>query len=176
MAKKNKDFYVSTMARCIQKTYECWQLDANPMYNIVRRYSNNALIAIHKIYSNLRAPDFFEADLLSFERPEYVYEAISSLIPSEKRIKVDVTIEDYSNQCKLSNIYIARRINLIMAILLFSEQFVLQPITSKDVFYTGTELVVHGDFVTFKVSKHEEKTYVSFEVENTMLLQFEILN
>ena len=69
-----------------------------------------------------------------------------------------------------------RRIDLVMAILLFTEEFILKPLDSKNVNLADSKLTVYGNFVTFKISKHEEKTYVSIRIRNVILLQYIILN
>ena len=63
-----------------------------------------------------------------------------------------------------------------MAVLLFTEEFILQPVTSKNVVLTENKLTVYGNFVILKVSKHEKKTYVSIRIRNVMLLEYVILN
>lgn len=63
-----------------------------------------------------------------------------------------------------------------MAVILFAEEFILQPITSKNVIFTKNKLTVYGNVVTLKVSKHEKKTYVSIRIRNVILLEYVILN
>ena len=63
-----------------------------------------------------------------------------------------------------------------MAVILFAEEFILQPITSKNVIFTEKKLTVYGNVITLKVSKHEKKTYVSIRIRNVILLEYVILN
>ena len=69
-----------------------------------------------------------------------------------------------------------RRMDLLMAVILFTEEFILQPITSKNVILTDKKLTVYGNFVTLKVSRHEEKTYIAIRIRNVIFLVYEILN
>ena len=62
------------------------------------------------------------------------------------------------------------------AVILFAEEFILQPITSKNVIFTEKKLTVYGNVITLKVSKHEKKTYVSIRIRNVILLEYVILN
>ena len=63
-----------------------------------------------------------------------------------------------------------------MDVILFTEEFILQPITSKNVILTDKKLTVYGNFVTLKVSRHEEKTYIAIRIRNVIFLVYEILN
>lgn len=63
-----------------------------------------------------------------------------------------------------------------MAILLFTEEFIFQPIPSQNITFSDNQLTVYGDFVTFKVYKDEEKTYVSIRIHDVIVLNYEILN
>ena len=60
--------------------------------------------------------------------------------------------------------------------LLFTEEFILQPITSNNVIFTDNKLTIYGNFVTLNVSKHQDKTYISIMIRNVMLLEYVILN
>lgn len=63
-----------------------------------------------------------------------------------------------------------------MAILLFTEEFIFQPVTIQKVILTESKITVYEDFVTFKVSKNEDKTYVSIDIKDVILLEYVILN
>ena len=52
MSKKDKDFYVWTMAECIKDTYEWWGIDMMSMYDHIKKDFPNATKAIKKMYSN----------------------------------------------------------------------------------------------------------------------------
>ncbi len=78
--------------------------------------------------------------------------------------------------CSWNRFVSIERIDLLMAIILFTEEFILQPITSKNVILTENKLTVYGNFVTFKISKHEKKTYISIRIRNVILLEYVILN
>ena len=69
-----------------------------------------------------------------------------------------------------------RRIDLLMAVLLFTEEFILRPVKSENVNLTDNQLTVNGTFVELEVSKKEEKTIISFLIQEVMLLEYEILN
>lgn len=78
--------------------------------------------------------------------------------------------------CSWNRFVSIKRIDLLMAVILFAEKFILQPITSKNVIFTEKKLTVYGNVVTLKVSKHEKKTYVSIRIRNVILLEYVILN
>jgi len=183
MSKKDKNFYVWTMAECIKSTYENWGLDMMSMYSHIKKDFPNAAKAIRKIYTQFNGnQNCYNAEALTFENPQYVYEAIANLIPLHKQLKHDsftkVESKNYSylNMCAWNRFVSIERIDLIMAILLFTEEFIFKPIASKCVTLTDTKLIVYGNFVTFKVSKHEEKTYVSIRIRDVILYYYVILN
>lgn len=182
MSRKDKDFYVWTMAECIKSTYEWWGIDMMSMYNNIKKDFPNAANAIQKMYSNFNAPKFYEAQYLFFEKPQYVYEAIASLVPLYEHLRFDIRTKEQTkeykdlNMCSWDRFVSIRRIDLLMAVLLFTEEFISKPITNKNVILTEKKIIVHGNFVTLKVSKHEKKTYISIRIRNVMLLEYVILN
>ena len=182
MSKKDKDFYVWTMKECIKDTYEWWGIDMMSMYDNIKKDFPNATNAIKKMYSNFKAPKFYEAKCLFFEKPQYVYEAIASFIPLYEQLRFDIRTREQSKEyknlkmCSWNRFVSIKRIDLLMAVILFAEEFILQPITSKNVIFTKNKLTVYGNVVTLKVSKHEKKTYVSIRIRNVILLEYVILN
>lgn len=182
MSKKDKDFYVWTMAECIKNTYEWWGIDMMSMYDHIKKDFPNATKAIEKMHSNFNVSKFYEAQYLFFEKPQYVYEAIASFIPLYEQLRFDIRTKEQAkeykslNMCSWNRFVSIKRIDLLMAIILFAEETILQPITSKNVILTEKKLTVYENFVTLKVSKYEKKTYVSIRIRNVMLLEYVILN
>lgn len=182
MSEKDKDFYVWTMEECIKNTYEWWGIDMMSMYDNIKKDFPNATTAIHKMYYKLRKPNFYKSKFLIFDKVEYIYQAIANLIPPHKELRFDIITKEKSKEYKGLNMYSWNqfvridRIDLIMAVLLFTEEFILRPITSKDVVITDNQLFVYGDFVILEVSKEENKTFVSILIRDVILLQYVILN
>lgn len=182
MRKKNKDFYVWTMAECIKDTYEWWGLDMMSMYDNIKEDFQNAITAIHKMYHDLKEPDFYEAKSLVFEKVQYVYEALANLIPKHKELRFDIKTKEISkeyeglNMCSWGEFVEISRIDLLMAVLLFTEEFILQPVKSENVNLTDNQLTVYGTFVTLEVSKNEDKTNISILIKDVMCLEYVILN
>ena len=182
MRKKNKDFYVWTMGECIKSTYEYWGTDMMSMYDNIKKDFPNATKAIHKMYEDLKEPDFYESKFLVFEQVEYVYEAIANFIPQHKELRFDIRTKEQSkeykglNMCSWNQFVEISRIDLLMAVLLFTEEFILQPVKSDNVTLTDNQLTVNGTFVTLEVSKNEEKTNISIFIKDVMFLEYVILN
>lgn len=179
----NKKFYVWTMANCIKDIYEEWGIDMMSMYSNIKEDFPNATKAIHQMYSKFKdEKDCYIAELLTFEKPQFVYEAIANLIPAKKELKFDLRTAEQAkeyadlNMCSFGEYVSIERIDLLIAILLFTEEFIFKPITNSNVSLTDTELVVDGEFVTFRVSKNEKETHVSIMVKDVILLQYMILN
>ena len=103
MGKKDKDFYVWTMAECIKDTYECWGIDMISMYDHIKKDFPNASKAIKKMYSNFKAPKFYEAQYIFFEKPQYVYEAIASFIPLYEELHFDTRTKEQDKEYKKLN-------------------------------------------------------------------------
>lgn len=180
MSKKGKDFYVWTMQECIKSTYECWGIDMMSMYDCFKEDFPNATQAIHKMYPNLKNPDFYEAKFLVFKKVEYVYEALANFIPHQEELFFDIITKEQSkeyqglNMCSWNKFVEIDRIDLIMAILLFTEEFILDPINSDSVTLTDSQLTVNGTFVKLEVSTKEDKTHVSILIKDVMLLEYVI--
>lgn len=182
MSEKNKDFYVWAMAECIKDTYECWGIDMMSMYDNIKEDFPNATAAIHKMYDSLREPDFYESKFLVFENVEYVYQALANLIPHHEELRFDTITKEQSkeyeglNMCSWDEFVEISRIDLLMAVLLFTEEFILQPVKGDNVNLTENQLTVKGTFVKLEVSKKEDKTHVSILIRDVMLLEYVILN
>lgn len=182
MSKKNKDFYVWTMEECIKSTYECWGIDMMSMYDNIKKDFPNATKAINKMYTDLIETGFYKSEFLVFEKVEYVYEAIANLIPQHKALRFDIATKEQSRKYKSLNICSwkqfvpIQRIDLIMAVLLFTEEFILQPVKSDNVKFDDNQLTINGNFVTLEVSKKVDKTHVSILIRDVMLLEYVILN
>lgn len=182
MSKKDKDFYVWTMAECIKSTYEWWGTDMMSMYDNIKEDFPNATKAIHKMYAKLKKPNFYKSKFLVFEKVEYVYQALANLIPHHEELRFDTITKEQSkeyeglNLCSWDEFVEIRRIDLIMAVLLFTEEFILQPVKCKNVTLTDNQLTVNGTFVKLEVSKKEDKTHVSILIRDVMLLEYVILN
>lgn len=182
MSNLNKDFYVWTMAECIKTTYEWWGIDLMSMYDHIEKDFPHAIDAIKQMHSNFEAQNCYAAKSLHFENPQYVYEVISNLVPANEKLKFDLRTKEQSkeytnlNMCSWNRFMSIRRIDLLMAVLLFTEEFILLPIKSKNVALTVNKLTVYGSFVTLKVSKHQDRTYISIRIRDIMLLEYVVLN
>jgi hypothetical protein len=182
MSEHNKNFYVWTMEECIKSTYEWWGINMMAMYENIEYEFPNAIEAIKNMYSNFEVPRFYEAKSLLFKNPQFVYEAISNFVPADEEIYFDIRTKEqakeykYLNMCSWNRFILINRMDLLMAVLLFTEEFILQPISSGNVVLTDKKLTVYGNFVTLKVSKYEEKTYISIRIRNVILLEYVILN
>lgn len=181
MSKKSKDFYVWAINE-LKTTYEWWGIDMMSMYDHIKKDFPNATKAIHKMYENLNETDFYKSNFLVFENVEYVYQSIANLIPHHEGLLFDIITKEQAQEYKRLNIcswkrfVVIKRIDLLMAVLLFTEEFILQPISSNIVNITDNKLSVEGTFVKLEVSKEEDKTHVSILVRDAMLLEYVILN
>ena len=107
---------------------------------------------------------------------------ISNFISPCRKLKFNICTRELSkefkelNICSWSSFQNINRIDLLMAILLFTEEFAFEPITSRKVQLTEKKLVIHGTYVKFKVSKHEDRTYISIRIRNVMILTYVIKN
>ena len=182
MDKKSKDFYVWTLEECIKDTYECWGIDMMSMYDNIQKSFPNAAQVIRNMYVNWNEEEFYEAKPVSFKQVHYVYQAIANLIPLRKTLKFDIKTKEQSTKYKGLNIgswnkFVSiNRMDLLMAILLFIGEFVYYPITMGNVICAENKLIVYGEHLTFKVSKHKDKTYVSIRIHDVMLIQYIMLN
>ena len=182
MSNKDKDFYVWTMEECIKSTYEWWGTDMMSMYRNIEKDFPNAAIAINKMYLGLSETNFYSSQFVVFEKAQYVYEAIANLIPHHEDLLFDIkTQELYTkykklNLCSWNRFVDIKRIDLLMAVLLFTEDFILQPISDEKVTLTDNSLTVDGNFVVLKVSKHIDRTSIFIRIKDVMILKYVIQN
>lgn len=183
MKKHDKNFYVWTVRACIKSIYEEWGIDMTSMIHNIKRDFPNAAKAIYGMYTGIKEKGFYQAEPIIFSKVQTVYQAISNLIPSKsEEIKFDLFTTELSKEFDKLNIcswdeYVSiHRIDLIMAILLFAEDFILSPIDQENIKLSKTELTVYGEHVIFKVSKHDQKTNVNIIIKDVIILRYEILN
>lgn len=182
MSKKNKDFYVWTMTECIKSTYENWGTDMMSMYSEISRDFPKAIEAINKMYTAFDDTNCYEADLITFENPKYVYEIISNVIPNHTELRFNLSTKSHSKKydflemCSWNEFVPITRIDLMMAILLFTEEFILLPLSSDSIFFTQNKLIVKGTFVTLTIYKTDRETIVSILVNDVINLEYVILN
>lgn len=177
----DKDFYVQAMAN-YKTTCEWCGIDLMSKYgNILAEYPN-ATKAIKKMYSNFEAPNCYNAKPLHFEQPQFVYEAIANFIPAHSELLYTIKTVEQNLQYKGLNMRPMDRdvkiktLDLVAIILIFTEEFILNPLSYPNVTFVNENLTVASNFVTFKVSKLEEKTHIYIRMKNVMLLEFWILN
>lgn len=182
MKKKSTNFYLWALGEVIKATFEWQETDTISIYSLLKKDFPNAIKALERMYSKFKEPAFCKAKPLSFEKVEYVYEAISSLISNNKTLRYDIKTKEQHKKYKKFNIcswgwYVPiERIDLIIIILLFTEEFILQPITQKNVVFTRNNLTVYGEYITFKVSRHKDKTYICIKIRNAISIQYTLLN
>lgn len=191
MVKRDLDYYADIYEE-VKSTYENWGIDMMSMYSHIEEDCPNAAEAIKKMYGTEDKPTYNDK-ALHFDNPQYVYELIANLIPDHGVLDFDLVDFDLRtrnlkeefksyNMCSWHRYVKIGRIDLIMAILLFTENFVLEEfilnesIKKKIVVNTDNKLVVYDDYLTFKISKCETKTFVSIRIRGFMLLEYIILN
>ena len=87
--KKDKDFYTWTYRECIKDTYEWWGTDIMSQYDNICEDFPNAAEAIKKMYSPFDIEDYTDAKPLTFENPEFIYQAIANFIPAKQDLQFD---------------------------------------------------------------------------------------
>lgn len=182
MKRKNgKEYYVQIYGE-LKSTYEWWGIDMMSMFDHIRRDCPNVALAIHKMYTLSEEPNYYQAKFHVFSTVKYVYEAIANLIPAHNRLQFDTFTKELSEEYATLNMLSwhrfvpIQRIDLLMAILLFTEDFIFLPITDKCVIYEKNSLTVYSNFVTFKIKKKDGKTFVSIKIRNVILFTYVILN
>lgn len=182
MDKKSKDFYVWILEECIKDTYEGWGIDMMSMYGNIQESFPNAALAIRNMYVGWNEDDVYKAKHVIFKQVHFVYEAIANLMPLKRILKFDIKTKEQNRKYKSLNIgswnkFVSiNRMDLLMAIMMFTEEFIFYPVTMGNVIYTDTRLIVYGEHLTFKVSRHKDKTYVSIRIHDVMLIQYIMLN
>lgn len=180
MKQKNKNFYVWTIKECIRNTYRFYGIQMMRMYDSLTNNFPNATSAIKKMYNNFSKSSRYEVEPLTFENPNYIYEVISNLIPINADLQFNLVTKelhkDYAtlNMCFWKRFIPIKRIDLVMTILLLTEEFLLQPLSAEDVFFTGNSLLVRRDLVNFTISQDTDITYISIEVKEVMFIQYQI--
>ena len=176
---KGKEFYIGTL-RNLKEIYENWGTDIMSLYEEIKEYYPNAMGALCEIYYIIN-PDLYKAKFLVKE-VEYIYQALTSLIPNQEKLKFNIITKEQSkaydeyNICPWESFSEIERINLIMPILLFTEEFILGSVKSENVIFTDDQLTVNGTFVELKILKEKDETYVSILIKDVLLLKYVICN
>ena len=182
MSELNREKFVFALEEGIKTTYEQWGIDMMSVYDHIERDFPNAARAIQCMYCNFNLKACYELSPKCFDEPQFVYEMISNFISPYRKLKFNIWTRELSkefkelNICSWSSFQNINRIDLLMAILLFTEEFAFEPITSRKVQLIEKKLVIHGTYVKFTISKLEDRTYISIRIRNVMILTYVIKN
>lgn len=182
MSELNQETFVFALVEGIKTTYEQWGIDMMSMFEHIEKDFPNAARAIKGMYCNFNLKACYELSPKCFDEPQFVYEMISNFISPYRKLKFNIWTRELSkeyrklNICSWSRFQTIYRIDLLMAILLFTEEFAFEPISSQKVQLTEKKLTIHGTYVKFTVSKLEDRTYISIRIRNVMILTYVISN
>lgn len=178
----DREFYIWTVADILKETYEQWGIDIMSFWDNIQESFPNAAKALKQMHSDFDETTFYEASHKKFDNPEYVYQAVANLIPSHSILKFNVSSTAHFPQYDSLKIYgwnemtDINRIDLIMAIMLFAEEFALMSLDDEKVIFTREKLIVQEELVTFKIVRHNKRTIVSINIHEVILLVYEIAN
>ncbi|MBE5821795.1 MAG: hypothetical protein E7311_04320 [Clostridiales bacterium] len=181
--KKDRNFYIWTLSNCIKSIYEEWGIDMMSMYDNIQKDFPNAAKAIRKMYSKFNINNYGKAKPLTFENSEYIYQAIANFIPAKQNLKFDLTTNELDkkyenlNMCSWDKFVHINRMDLLMAILLFTEEFIFDPISSSNVKVTDENLFISSEFVLINFVKAKTgEIIVYITVKDVLTLKYIILN
>lgn len=181
--KKDRDFYIWALRECIKDTYEWWGIDMMSQYDNICKDFPNAAKAIKKMYSKFTTDSYYDAKLLTFDKPEFIYQAIANFIPSKEDLKFDLATNELKkkyeslNMCSWDKFVPIKRIDLLAAILLFTEEFIFDPISSPNVKLTKENLFITSEFININFVKSKTgEIIVYITIKKVITLKYIILN
>lgn len=179
-----KSFYMWTIHEWIKDIYKEWGVNTKYFEDYIPKDFKNIYSALLKMHSIDFLYSEENSDMLSvkFYKPKYVYEAISNLIPNNENLifniktqVLDELIEDFEKLYVRRNINI-KRIDLLTAITLFTEEFILEEISSKYVLINKeNKLILKSEDIIFTISVEEKEVKVIIEIIDAVKIIYKIL-
>ena len=179
-----KSFYMWTIHEWIKDIYKEWGVNIKYFEDYIPKDFKNTYYALLKMHSIDFLYSEENPDILSvkFYKPKYVYEAISNLVPNNENLifniktqVLDELIEDFEKLYVRRNINI-KRIDLLTAITLFTEEFILEEISSKYVLINDVDkLMVESEHFIFTISVEEKVVNVIIEIIGVIKIVYKII-
>ncbi|MBE5821796.1 MAG: hypothetical protein E7311_04325 [Clostridiales bacterium] len=176
---KDTVFYTWVVEEFIHETLLLHGTKFIKLYYYLKQYFPEAIKALNKMYYNFKLNDLSKAKPLKVCKPNFIYEHISNLIPSNQNFKFDLYINEFSDtykhlNCKASGSI--ERIDLILLILLFSEEFIFKPAKINNLNITPSELTTEGTYVSINIRHNINTTSINIQIKDALSIQFIILN
>lgn len=181
--KHDKDYYAWVVYQWITTTYSEWGCDITSVWEHIEKNFPNATKAFKHMHEKVVKRAFDEAVPKQFDKPNSVCEAVASLIPIPKKdfLYFDVCTKEMKEGYEELNIYPwnrlveIRRVDLILAIMLFAEDFATQPLSCKNVkFDAAKRLVVENKYLIFEVEKVAQHTFARIYIKGVGILEYKI--
>lgn len=180
MKKIDQDFYIWTMYECIKTTSEYWGIDFTSMLDNVKRDFPNVYKAFMQLYGTDRQKELYLIEATKIENPQAVYELIANMLPISKSYLFNTTTQPqaykyrYLHMCRWDRKVRTARCDLLLSVLLFTEDFIFEKVSSKQVVFSKNKLIVYGKCNTLKISVKENITYICINIRGVMKFQYEI--
>lgn len=146
----------------------------------IKRDFRNAYSAIRSMYSYKKSK-IYNAKLTFNKNQKYVYDVIQALIPRKTILDFNVKTKDvkkgyeFLTMFPFGNYVRIHRIDLIAAILLFTEDFILNEISFEGIALKKGDLIAKNDFLIFSIHSLRDKIIVSIKIKGVITLEYEIL-
>ena len=179
MELKDTVFYTWVVEEFIHETLLLHGTKFIKLYYYLKQYFPEAIKTFDKMYYNFKLNDLYNLRPLKVCKPNYVYEHISNLIPSKKNFKFDLYINEFSDKYKhlhCNSSEEIERIDLILLILLFSEEFISKPVKINNINFTPSELTAEGTYVSLNIRHNMNTTSINIQIKDALSIQFIILN
>lgn len=153
-----KEHYLGTWGNILQ-SYQWWGIDLRSSLNIIRTTNPIVPVVFDKLYKKDDAAYIPQ----TFSKVRKFYEKLSVLIPNEKYLYTKLVVKAFKKKNKsleTNDAFLISRVDYIIAILCFMEEFALCPLSNRKISSNDNLLTAHSDNIDIFI-EHDKKTGVT---------------
>lgn len=180
MSEINQEFYIWTMYECVKTTAEWWGIDYTSCLDNVKRDFPNVFKIFEKMYGTTDQHELYEIEPKIIENPQTVGELITNMLPFIKRLRHNSTVQPqgykyrYLHMCRCDKPVFTYRCDVLLAILLFTEDIILEEISTKRVVLNNNKIIIYGNYTTIKISKRDNVTHIGINIHGVAKIYYQI--
>lgn len=179
MKEMNRDFYIWAMAQ-LKSTSEHWGIDYTSCLENFRKDLPNVYKAFTDIYGKYTQEEIYKMDQPVIENPQNIAEVIYNILPMSKKINHDSFTRHqnskyaYLNICSWNRKVPTMKCDLLLAILMFTEDFIDNLIESRVLIDEKKDTIIYGRYTTLEFCKREGIMFVNITIRGVMKLVYKI--
>lgn len=150
-----REHYVQTW-RAILSSYQWWGHDLRPLLKQIKETHPVVSEALNKMYNEKDGV----YSLQTFDSISKVYQKLSSLIPTAESLytKLEVkALKKQNDNVSIKETTMLKRVDYVIALLCFMEEFALLPLSDNNVASTKNILTAHSESIDIFIERNRSR-------------------